>query len=141
MYIENNAIEFAQLCQACNPYFYSQVKKLHSKVSELPSSHGTCSWTRSKIDCIKYNHVSNYRLLFTVTFYCIHCVLMDFCKVFSSVKKARRAHTGDRVNCVQIWNELITVLNWHVWFYSCASFAITLAVSIVPNHWLLQILL
>jgi len=79
MYIENNAIECAQLFQACNPYFYTQVKKLHSKVSELPSSHGSCSWTRSKKDFIKYNHVFNYKLLFTVTFYCVHCVLMDFC--------------------------------------------------------------
>jgi len=50
MYIENNTTECAQLCQACNLYFYIKLKKLHSKVSELPSSHGSCSWTRSKKD-------------------------------------------------------------------------------------------
>jgi len=52
MYIENNATECVQLCQACNLYFYSQVTKLHSEVSELRSSYGSCSWTWSKKDYI-----------------------------------------------------------------------------------------
>jgi hypothetical protein len=90
MYIERNATECALLCQACNLYFYSQVKKLLSKVWELPSPYGSCSWTRSKRDYIKCIHVTNYKPLFTVTFSCVHCVPMDFCDVFSSVKKAYR---------------------------------------------------